>query len=673
MKYFLALVAVLAAGFFTLLPSEDANAANKNDFNPGYIIDDYVFYNAWAMDSSQIQNFLNAKNPNCDYWGTQPASDWGRSDITHAQLAEYKRNGTNGYSQDSGFHAPPYRCLTHYTQSTPQMEAASGYCSAIGAGNRTAAQIINDVAKACNINPQVLIILLEKEQSLITDDWPLNRQLQKATGFACPDTAPCNPAYEGFFYQVYNAARQFKVYQAFPNNYNYRAGRANNIYWNPDKARCGSSSVYIQNQATAALYIYTPYRPNDAALNNLYGTGDSCSSYGNRNFWRIFTDWFGSTKAHYISLDTPRWMVLNKDQLRMSPGSNAPYSDPNNTILPAGTQLKFVSKIWADNQWYFRTEFNTNLGVNVAIPASSVNEITFQPLDTPRWMKLSQDSSKYTPLTERGFGPTHKADQNIRFVDKIQVNGVWYFRTALDAELGNNYGIPAGRIQEAEYKSFDTPRWMEIKSNTATVDPITGVPGDSIVAGSQVKFTKKIQLANKLYFQSEADEGTNFAIDNADIAEIAYTKILETPQASKWMQLKQETNKVHPSSGAIDSIAFPAGRQIKFSESITINGIEYLRTTFDADQDTDLAIPASDIEEIDFVALDTPRQLKLRVGSAKTYVKSDQDYPYTHPAGQVIMFTSKIHINGVWYLRSEYDTLNNVELGIPQNKLIELN
>ena len=252
------------------------------------------------MNSSQIQTFLESKNPNCDYNGTQSAADWGYPNLTHAQIAEYKRNGSNGFSRDSSFHAPPYRCLTMYNQATPQMEAASGYCSAIGAGTRTAAQIINDVAKACGINPQVLIILLEKEQSLITDKWPLDRQLRNATGFACPDTAPCDPSYAGFFYQVYHAARQFKVYQAFPNSYNYRAGRTNNIYWNPDLSRCGSSSVYIQNQATAALYIYTPYRPNQAALDNLYGTGDSCSAYGNRNFWRIFTDWFGSTRGFSV-------------------------------------------------------------------------------------------------------------------------------------------------------------------------------------------------------------------------------------------------------------------------------------------------------------------------------------------------------------------------------------
>lgn len=294
-----------------LLSAKSTYAANAKDFNPGRIIDDAIFYNANAMNASQIQTFLNSKNPNCDTNGTQPASDWGRPDITHATLASYIRNGTNGYTKNTAFHAPPYVCLRNFKQNTPQMEATSGLCGALSARtNRTAAQIIDDVAKACGINPQVLIVLLQKEQSLVTDTWPLQTQYAKATGFACPDTAPCDPQYNGYFYQVYHAARQFKVYKTRAGDYNYIAGRTNRIYWNPDLSRCGSSQVYIQNQATAALYIYTPYRPNQAALNNLYGEGDSCSAYGNRNFWRLFTDWFGSPTggvplAYGINITSP--------------------------------------------------------------------------------------------------------------------------------------------------------------------------------------------------------------------------------------------------------------------------------------------------------------------------------------------------------------------------------
>jgi hypothetical protein len=79
----------------------------------------------------------------------------------------------------------------------------------------------------------------------------------------------------------------------------------NNVRYNPNAA-CGTSPVYIQNQATVNLYNYTPYQPNAAALAAGYGTGDSCSAYGNRNFWNFFTDWFGPTtqRAPIGSLDS---------------------------------------------------------------------------------------------------------------------------------------------------------------------------------------------------------------------------------------------------------------------------------------------------------------------------------------------------------------------------------
>lgn len=679
MKYLVSALFIVAVGLVSVFSFNDAKAANAADFNPSYIIDDAIFYNGNAMDAGQIQNFLNSKNPNCDYWGTQPAREWGYPNMTRAQFAEHKRNGTNGFSRDAGFHAPPYKCLTMYSQNTPQMEASSGYCSAIGAGNRTAAQIINDVAKACGINPQVLIILLEKEQSLITDIWPLDRQLRNATGFACPDTAPCNPAYEGFFYQVYNAARQFKVYQAFPNSYNYRAGRNNTVYFHPGPfvngakqgiGYCGSTQLYIQNQATAALYIYTPYQPNQSALNNLYGTGDICGSYGNRNFWRIFTDWFGSTKVSYQNLDTPRWMVLNRNQVRLVPGSNSAYPDPNNTAIPAGTQLRFVSKIWADNQWYFRTEHNTALGVNVAIPASSVNEIAYVNFDTPRWMTLNQDSQKYVSAGERPFGQAHKAGTNIKFVDKLLVNNQWYFRTEMDKALGQPYGIPASRISEASYVDFDTPRWMNVKDTATKTNPILGQNGSQVNADTQLLFNKKITLSDKTYFQAESDNGTSFAIDSTAIEEIAFQKLTGTE--SRWLVLNAPTQKVNPFSGELDQKSFPAGTQINFAEKITVNGVTYLRTAFDTNDKTNLAVPMSSLSEINFVALDTPRTMKLKAAQAKIYPKTGEAYPNIHAAGQQIRFTTKIQVNGIWYLRSEFDLNANVELGIPLNQLVEL-
>lgn len=93
---------------------------------------------------------------------------------------------------------------------------------------------------------------------------------------------------------MYGAASRLVQYGEEPAKFRFRAGQTTAIAYHPN-ASCGSSTVTLANRATAALYNYTPYQPNEAALAHMYGTGDDCSSYGNRNFWRIFTDWFGST------------------------------------------------------------------------------------------------------------------------------------------------------------------------------------------------------------------------------------------------------------------------------------------------------------------------------------------------------------------------------------------
>lgn len=361
------MLAMLSIGLAVL--SGGASALSGKDFNPGRIIDDSIFYNSNSMTVDQIQNFLNSKVPLCDTNGSQPASEWGYSNISRAEFAKRKREGTHNLKQDSGFHAPPYTCLKDYKADTPQVGAASGYCSTIpAASNQTAAQMIFNVSKACGINPQVFLVLLEKEQSLVTDIWPLDRQLKSATGFACPDTADCDPAYRGAFQQIYNAGKQFKIYQAQPNHpdFNYRAGRTQRIHFqtnlgsfvNPtgnasDSSRngqggaCGYTNIYIENQATAGLYVYTPYQPNQAALNNLRGTGDDCSAYGNRNFWRLFNDWFGSSVVKTIpacdsklSNITCVWNVTKSDGSQFL---TANRSELENTVNNLGWRYEGVA------------------------------------------------------------------------------------------------------------------------------------------------------------------------------------------------------------------------------------------------------------------------------------------------------------------------------------------
>ena len=253
-----------------LPPSPDLETvADTSAFRPGNIISDAVFYDSGAMNASQVQAFLNQQGANCRATGGVP-------------------------------------CLKDYTMATPT-RAADAYCARYAGGSReTAAQIIAKVSVACGINPRVLLVTLQKEMGFIKSSGPTAKMYTRAMGYGCPDNngGLCDSTYNGLFNQLYMAARQFQRYSAGVAG-GYRSGIVNNIQWNPNAA-CGSTPVLIENQATANLYNYTPYRPNAAALAAGYGTGDSCSAYGNRNFWLYFTDWFGSTQTVGRDVDAPR-------------------------------------------------------------------------------------------------------------------------------------------------------------------------------------------------------------------------------------------------------------------------------------------------------------------------------------------------------------------------------
>lgn len=226
-------------------------------FRPGNIISNEVFFNSATMSEAQIDSFLRQKVPQCQ----------------------------------SG-----YTCLKDFRQSTTTRSSDS-YCSGYqGEGSESAARIIFKVAQSCGINPQVLIVTLEKEQGLVTHTWPSDWRYTIAMGQGCPDTAACDTRYYGFYNQMYGAARQFKIYTENRYFTYYAPGKTWNLRYSPDAA-CGSSPVYVENQATANLYYYTPYQPNAASIRAGYGQGDGCSTYGNRNFYQRFTDWFGSTQS----------------------------------------------------------------------------------------------------------------------------------------------------------------------------------------------------------------------------------------------------------------------------------------------------------------------------------------------------------------------------------------
>lgn len=252
---------LVLVGISAIDSKSEATAADASRFDPGLIISDSVFYDFGTMTVADIQRFLESKVPVCK------ANDGGPT------------------------------CLRDYVTDELEKVGEDGKCQAMPAKqNVKASQVIYDIARACGINPRVLLVVLQKEQGLVQATNPTAYMYRAALGYGCPDSDPgiCGKVWTGLFNQLYKGAGQLQWYNDPRGSFtSMKVGKTSNIRYHPNSS-CGTKPVTIKSLATAALYYYTPYTPNAAAMRNLYGSGDSCSAYGNRNFWRFYSDWFGS-------------------------------------------------------------------------------------------------------------------------------------------------------------------------------------------------------------------------------------------------------------------------------------------------------------------------------------------------------------------------------------------
>ncbi len=323
--------------------------AHASDFNPNNIIDDAVFNSVNTMNAAQIDAFLNTFASSC----ISPNSGFKAVDPT-------------GYNPSQGY---------------------------LYGGYVTAGQVIYDAAQVYGLNPRVLIVTLEKEQSLVTGrnnfaGYCNNGDQHKyaaAVGYGCPDsgttysysglslywrngtvvsstgtTCVNSAAKAGFSQQVIRAAWLFKFgQQRSMGNTGWAViqGSWNNsddpqtCYSGPMTqgtfARCpsggaayydgyttiDSTSVHIESGGTAALYWYTPH------------------FHGNQNFSSLFTSWFGSPVGPgygFVDAINPPSQVLPNEvvgtQIRIRNLSGKTWYNDGN--VPAGqhpTRLAMLS------------------------------------------------------------------------------------------------------------------------------------------------------------------------------------------------------------------------------------------------------------------------------------------------------------------------------------------
>lgn len=371
----------MTGAFLTAL-SHHYTQATLNGWDAGNIISDEVMTDYNSMNEAQIQAFLKSKNPCND-----------------TRLWLRKSNKATWSIRDGHF-----------------------VCMADDSfGGESAAHIIWQAAQDYRINPKVLIVLLQKEAGLVTDTLPNSLNYRSATGYGCPDTAPCEAQYYGLKNQIRNAARFYRAYQDNnPRWYKPYWTGWKDVYWHPN-ANCGKSSINIQNKATASLYSYTPYRPNQAALRAGWGKGDNCSSYGNRNFYNYYTNWFGDTRigpSHNkvkVEIESKLYRIASQNNFIKT------IQVKNNNDIASGNRL---------NNFYdeFRIQKNSDQTFSI------INTATKMALDVPsanaeygqriwQWEQNGTDAQKWIVLDNQNGSYSLVSKLNMDLVLSVSDDG----------------------------------------------------------------------------------------------------------------------------------------------------------------------------------------------------------------------------------------------------------
>jgi hypothetical protein len=285
---------------------------------------------------------------------------------------------------------------------------------------RTAAELIWDAAQSSGLNPQVILVTLQKEQGLITNhqndaEATLQKALDHSLGFDCPDSSGCGNLFPGFYYQLFGnfdaeGNRYLGAAKSLMKSFNTPGGRGPSyngqvshvgdtitIYntQGPPNNAPESQQVTIESSATAALYRYTPHVYN-----------------GNYNFWKYMNEWFRYPNGTLVKLGTDSTVYIIQNGTRqLVPAFVASARGLNlaSSITVSTTELESYpqDKIYgpADNTIVKATD-SAQLYVfiaNVKHPASEfviqqrgLNSATALPL-TPAESAMFEQGSTLTP------------------------------------------------------------------------------------------------------------------------------------------------------------------------------------------------------------------------------------------------------------------------------------
>ncbi|MFZ5390873.1 MAG: hypothetical protein ACOZAJ_01180 [Patescibacteria group bacterium] len=205
-------------------------------------------------------------------------------------------------------------------------------------------QIIYLSAQEFKINPKFLLVLLQKEQSLIENLNPSQKNFDWATGYAVCDSCslddPLLQKFKGFYNQVYSAAKRIRL-SYLPDLESL--GRTISGFGPGLPKSVDGQIVVPANKATAIAYTYTPHLSGNKLLWTVW----------NRYFSRFYPDGTllnvdGENEVYYIQNGLRRQFANRSVFLSYYEDFDSVLTVNKTDLLkyPLGNPIKFANYSW---------------------------------------------------------------------------------------------------------------------------------------------------------------------------------------------------------------------------------------------------------------------------------------------------------------------------------------
>jgi hypothetical protein len=383
-------------------------------FNPNYIISNHELTDYQAINHNSIQKFLDSKP---------------------GVLGFYKTTGLDDQTKSS-------------------------------------AEIIYQASQRHKINPQVLLALLQKEQSLIENPNPSWRDFDWATGFgvcdSCSTEDPKIAKFKGFTKQIDKAAEIFRWYLE-----EYEKNSSDWLHQIGRKYQIDGYEVVPLNLATACLYNYTPHWN------------------GNFNFWKIWNKWFAKIYPDGTLLQEKGrpgvWLIQwGKRRPFISQTAFLSGWNPKKIIqvdqvdlerYEIGTQIKFpnYSLLRSPGGTVYLLVDSHRRGIS---SREVFRKIGFNPEEIIdlEWSELD-DYPEIEPISLSSIYPTGALLQ-----DKI-TGGVWYVKNGIKQplidrsilEINFGFHFPVTPADPSELNQYPSQAPIKIKDGELITSPKTSM------------------------------------------------------------------------------------------------------------------------------------------------------------------------------------------------------